>query len=71
MLALLPLMGEQPPHHVRVVSEGLAPGVLGYLLHLLVGEKYGGRCEWDEIGLPVAETGLTLPCGATGRWMAE
>ena len=45
--------------------------VLGYLLHLLVAEKYGGKCTWDELGLPVTETGLALPCGATGRWTSE
>ena len=47
------------------------PSVLGYLLSLLVKEKYGGRCSWDELGLPVTETGLALPCGATGRWESE
>ena len=52
-------------------TTGLAPSVLGYLLHLLVAEKYGGRCTWDELGLPVTETGMALPCGATGRWMSE
>ena len=25
----------------------------------------------DELGLPVTETGLALPCGATGRWFSE
>ena len=52
-------------------TTGLAPSVLGYLLHLLVGAKYGGKCTWDELGLPVTETGLALPCGATGRWCSE
>jgi 23S rRNA (cytosine1962-C5)-methyltransferase len=52
-------------------TTGLAPSVLGYLLHLLVAEKYGGRVTWDELGLPVTETGLALPCGATGRWCAD
>ena len=56
---------------INSYTTGLAPGVLGYLLQLLVGKKYGGRCEWDEIGLPVTETGLYLPCGATGRWFSE
>ena len=41
------------------------------MLHLLVAEKYGGRVTWDELGLPVTETGLALPCGATGRWCSE
>lgn len=56
---------------INSYTTGLAPSVVGYLLNLLVGRKYGGRCEWDEIGLPVTETGLWLPCGATGRWMSE
>ena len=34
-------------------------------------EKYGGKVTWDELGLPVTETGLALPCGATGRWFSE
>ena len=25
----------------------------------------------DEIGLPVRENNLILPCGASGRWSAE
>ena len=52
-------------------TTGLAPSVLGYMLHLLVAEKYGGRVTWDELGLPVTDTGLCLPCGSTGRWCAE
>ena len=56
---------------INSYTTGLAPSVLGYLLHLLVGAKYGGKCTWDELGLPVTETGLALPCGATGRWCSE
>ncbi len=52
-------------------TTGLAPAVLGYLLDLLVTKRFGGYTEWDELGLPVTETGLTLPCGATGRWIGE
>ena len=37
----------------------------------LAKEKYGGKCTWDELGLPVTQTGLALPCGATGRWFGE
>ena len=56
---------------INSYTTGLAPSVLGYLLHMLVAEKYGGKCTWDELGLPVTETGLALPCGATGRWFSE
>ncbi len=52
-------------------TTGLAPSVLGYILNLLVGEKYGGHTECAELGLPVTETGMALPCGATGRWISD
>ena len=52
-------------------TTGLAPSVLGYMLHLLIAQRRGGTVTWDELGLPVTETGLCLPCGATGRWCSE
>lgn len=54
---------------VNSYTTGLAPAMLTYLLSLEVKEKYGGRVEADELGLPVTESGLALPCGAAGRWM--
>ena len=56
---------------INSYTTGLAPSVLGYLLHLTVTERFGGREEWDELGLPCTESGMALPCGATGRWMSE
>ncbi len=52
-------------------TTGLASSVLGYILNVLLIQKYGGRTECAELGLPVTETGLALPCGATGRWVAD
>ena len=52
-------------------TTGLAPSVLGYILQLLVGSRFGGKVTWDELGLPCTESGMALPCGATGRWMSE
>ena len=52
-------------------TTGLAPSVLGYILQMLIGKERGGKVTWDELGLPVTETGLALPCGATGRWCSE
>ena len=52
-------------------TTGLAPGVLGYLLQLCVGKRCGGKVTWDELGLPCTDSGMALPCGATGRWSAE
>ena len=66
------VLSEQPLFVIiNSYTTGLAPSVLGYLLSLLVKETFGGRVTWDELGLPVTETGLALPCGATGRWCSE
>ncbi len=56
---------------INSYTTGLAPSVLGYLLDTIVSSKYGGHTECDELGLPVTDTGLTLPCGATGRWTKD
>jgi len=52
-------------------TTGLAPSVLTYLLEILVSRRRGGHTESRELGLPVSESGLLLPCGATGRWTAD
>ena len=36
-----------------------------------LGKRFGGRVTWDELGLPCTQSGMALPCGATGRWTAE
>ena len=51
-------------------TTGLAPSVVTYILETLISKKYGGHTESQELGLPVTESGLALPCGATGRWTA-
>ena len=52
-------------------TTGLAPSVLGYILQTLIGKERGGKVSWGELGLPCTESGMALPCGATGRWMSE
>ena len=54
---------------INSYTTGLAPSVLGYILDSVVGKKYGGSSQCDELGLPVTDSGLALPCGSTGRWM--
>ena len=49
-------------------TTGLAPSVVTYILETVVSKKFGGHTVSDELGLPVTQTGLVLPCGATGRW---
>ena len=48
-------------------TTGLQPAVLSYMIHTVFVSRFGGRVEADEIGLPVTESSLVLPCGASGR----
>lgn len=52
---------------INSYTTGLAPSVLTDLLHLTVGKR-GGKVSADELGLPVKNSKLVLPCGASGRW---
>ncbi len=55
---------------INSYTTGLQPAVLSYMLHTALVSKLGGIVEASEIGLPVSENGLVLPCGASGRWMS-
>lgn len=50
-------------------TTGLQPAVLTYMLSTTMVSAFGGKVESDEIGLPIKENGLILPCGASGRWI--
>ena len=56
---------------INSYTTGLAPSVLTYILETIVSSKHGGHTDSQELGLRVSETGLALPCGATGRWLAD
>ena len=53
---------------INSYTTGLQPAVLSYLINRAIITRAGGRVEAEEIGLPVEESGLVLPCGASGRW---
>jgi len=52
---------------VNSYTTGLAPAVLTYMLGTAL-KKFDGTVDSQEVGLLVTSTGLTLPCGASGRW---
>jgi len=56
---------------VNSYTTGLQPAVLSYMINIELTKKYGGIVTADEVGLPVKDSGLTLPCGASGRWSKE
>lgn len=53
---------------INSYTTGLQPAVLSYMINTAIVPQFGGRVEAEEIGLPVTESGLILPCGASGRW---
>lgn len=65
------LLSEKPLFFlINSYTTGLAPAVLSYMLSVEL-KRFHGSVEASEVGLPVTETGLVLPCGASGRWEAR
>lgn len=52
---------------INSYTTGLQPAVLSYLIGTEL-KRFPGKVIADEIGLPVSSNGLTLPCGASGRF---
>lgn len=65
----IPVLSDDPLFFIlNSYTAGLSPSVMEYLLSVVIGKKFGGKVSADEIGLPVTETGLVLPCGSTAIW---
>lgn len=50
-------------------TTGLQPAVLSYMMNTVFVSRFGGHVDAQEIGLPVTENSLILPCGASGRFI--
>ncbi len=67
----VPVLSENPLFFIlNSYTTGLSPAVMEYLLGVLIQKKFGGSVSSDEIGLPVTESGLVLPCGSTAIWQS-
>ncbi len=53
---------------INSYTAGVSPAVMSYILNTTVAKRFGGNAQADEIGLPVTQTGLVLPCGSTAIW---
>ena len=53
---------------INSYTTGLSPSVMEYILGSVVVPKHGGTVSGAELGLPAAQTGMSLPCGATAIW---
>lgn len=53
---------------INSYTTGLSGGVLENILKITLQKNYGGTISVDEVGLPITNQGLVLPCGYSGRW---
>ena len=56
---------------INSYTTGLSPAAMQYILGLTVAKAHGGSIEAGELGLPVTQTGLCIPCGASARWQSN
>ena len=53
---------------INSYTTGISSTVLENILKLNIPKKYGGKVENGEIGLPMINSKLVLPCGIFARW---
>lgn len=51
-------------------TTGLSASTMAYVLGANM-KKFGGSVSAEEIGLPVTESGMVLPCGSSAIWTAD
>lgn len=53
---------------INSYTTGLSAATISYIAQSVFGNRFGGHAESQELGLPVTESSLFLPCGAACRW---
>ena len=53
---------------INSYTTGISSTVLKNILNITIAKKYEGKVTSGEIGLPMEESDLILPCGIYGRW---
>ena len=53
---------------INSYTTGISSTVLANILNLTVNKKHKGKIDAGEIGLPMENSKLVLPCGIYGRW---
>ncbi|MBE6635303.1 MAG: SAM-dependent methyltransferase [Ruminococcaceae bacterium] len=48
-------------------TTGLSASTMRYITGIRLVKRFGGRSEADELGIPVKDSGLPLPCGSSVR----
>ena len=55
---------------INSYTTGISSKVLENILQLTVAKKYKGKIEAGEIGLPMENSKMVLPCGIYGKWIS-
>lgn len=53
---------------INSYTTGFSPTVLSNILKQTIGKRFKGTHSGGEVGIPVSNSGLVLPCGIYGRW---
>lgn len=53
---------------INSYTAGLSMTVLENVLYLTVNQKYKGTISSDELGIPMKDSNIILPCGIYARW---
>ena len=53
---------------INSYTTGISSQVLENLLRINISKKVGGKFSHGEVGLPMTNSKLILPCGIYGRW---
>lgn len=53
---------------INSYTTGISSKVLADILELTVRKRYQGKIESGEVGIPMENSNLVLPCGIYGRW---
>ena len=56
---------------INSYTTGISSMVLQNILGLTVGKSYNGKLSCGEVGLPMMNSNLILPCGIYGRWESK
>ena len=56
---------------INSYTTGLSASTIGYVADSIFTKRFGGHSESAELGLPVTDSGLALPCGASCRWQRK
>jgi 23S rRNA (cytosine1962-C5)-methyltransferase len=63
------VMSEEPVFFLlNSYTTGFSPQVSANIVELCIRRRFGGRVTCGEVGLPVTDSSIILPCGTFARW---